>query len=1153
MFKKNCELPSTMSKIQTSKYKSKDATKSINKQKAKHKDKGKSKARSESKSKTRSKSKSNKTSKTSKASKNKSKSRDKSRPKNISKSDDEAGVNSKSGSFDKAGTKNKPKPNDKADAKTKSKSQYNSSAKNESHAKNQSGPDDKKVTISMLLAAYKLYEIVKPSAITSESFRITTKGRAIWTDPLYHMFQAINQRCIQATTSIKVQFLQKQIGEYDEGLMKELRAKQSRDDKSESLRRLKIVYYNIVFDDVFRSKVSNLFGQHSYMHEAIMTRGTVHSLCTEKMFMYPGDKCIECKGTLQKSFTAIRRDHQGTFGIAYHRKSGPSSCTSYRKKCPNCHIDYYQNRIDYRSDTKCAGKANRTIWLDPEAFDYFTMHQGGQAMLAQSIFRSIKNHQYCNKSSSLQIWLKHFNEDWHEEYARLDKYMFSLPSSQLGYQVLLRNFYFHSLLCRLRDNEEIKFEPSSITINDQSVKVALVLTDADKKEAYKQHQAIAQAIKERNNANDSNHNNSNNHHNANDKTQPDQKDQKYRPKYLEFVVNKYYLQLKNAEIPELKTVPVKRNAKRKIEIYPGWFIVYGDGGEKLSRLRCAYPSFLAKLDVYKHEESSKTAKKRNNKTTENEAKSESESLGVDEDEIECEDNDGAIDLKQFNNARLYSMKRYYECDLTPARQSATNDHDSIAYKCCKIHTARLIRTYNFAPEDIPLFVTWHQLHTAIARLSNQSFTASILEVYSVDPEILDKLTTKRKKKLAELEYKSTEWRQKHGGKHRQFTEFYDTIRAQVLSYEKGMSSQESKKPRARRRSAIASIPLTKQCVESDNAEDLAEDLEETCGDTDVDTRPLKLLENKLREEITGEVQDNKKLASYNGCRKAGYFSKATTARTKGLNVLMNTSGMILGLREEVVRETPTGVLLDITDVFIKNAAAIEYANRIEAIGYDFMCRLYYTLRTKARDELLSEKQMAFWYDVIWRAFIDIWHVTTHTDDLCNLKKGIFHPFLAKFEEILFDINDMMKRCNDIIAEQFWSTMNASCQLKSMSRETMFLFLLEKRSYYNRVKLQSIIDDGYTLIPIEYCTTLRDVKAKPPTFPKEEELVKARTHKLKKVTIKPDKIEEVKRLIEADDKNNNNNKNKRKVSGNKRKLSSSKSPQNAPKSKKQKFN
>ena len=109
----------------------------------------------------------------------------------------------------------------------------------------------------------------------------------------------------------------------------------------------------------------------------------------------------------------------------------------------------------------------------------------------------------------------------------------------------------------------------------------------------------------------------------------------------------------------------------------------------------------------------------------------------------------------------------------------------------------------------------------------------------------------------------------------------------------------------------------------------------------------------------------------------------------------------------------------------------------------------------------------------------------------------------------------MDRINDIMAEQFWSTMNATSQVKAMTRETFTIFLLEKRTYHNQAKYDEIKKAGWTFIPIECFTTLRDIK-KAARFeailPTETKLKEDNNIKLKRVEIKADKMDEVRRLI-----------------------------------------
>ena len=953
---------------------------------------------------------------------------------------------------------------------------------------------DVKANIAMLIASYKLYKMMSSFVIDKNGYILSTP-KALWAEPLLHMYKRANKSCIIATTEYSISQLQKELKKYKE-VWSKIRSRGLKGD-DEIIRQLTIIYYNIVFDDSFRNAIKNVFDTTQFMHGMMqsMSAAKHDRMFTDHIISYPGSSCIKCNGKLKYVYKAFREDLNGTIGISYHNKTGPALCVNYIKKCGKCKINYQLNRIDCEN--------GETIFLDPEAFKTFTMDNKPRATYDQSIYQSIKRHQYCHKPTSIKAFRHHYNEEWKDEYVELSKHAKTSLSVELGYNNILRNFYFYSLLCRIRDTDSIE-DFGSIKIGDRSIKIALKVSKEDKEAARKYYHCINEAIITRKAK-------------KNGKKKESKTSDNYRDShhYLEHFVNKYYKELINAEISELKEVPVKLNDSGIIEIYVGWFIVYGDGGEKISRIRCAYPSFLAKYDIYIH---------KNTNTSTEEAKHQSE----DDADIDNIDNDGDIDLNLNNNSRLYSIRRYFACDHTPARMTTSSNDAGLksSFKCCRHHTASFINYHNFKPADIPLFIHWHQMHSAIAGLKNINVKEALLQQYTVDDEVLDAITTRRKKKITEFEQKIAKFIQEHPDEHERFEQFFNKINDQLISYKQGMSEANKIGVSLHHRNCKAKGQAkAKADIEKDMNVEYEQNIIDILGDEDVNLEEGYMdISQRQREQLHLEIQNNKKLADYKGCRKSKNFTKATTARTKGLNVLMSCANMIINLREEIVRETPISVVLDVVDTFTKNPAAIEYANRIEAIGYDFMCKMYYCLKSNDKHKTLSDLQMSFWFDIIWRAFIDIWHVAKHTDPLC-CKDGTFHPMLPKFNKVLYNITSMMKRCNDLIAEQFWSTMNATGQLKAMNQETMLIFLLEKRSYYNKIRKQAIKDEGYTFIPIEWCTKLRDIEAGANVqLPTTEELFKANKDHLKKVEIKPDKIEAVKRLINA---------NKAKVNGNKR--------------------
>ena len=95
-------------------------------------------------------------------------------------------------------------------------------------------------------------------------------------------------------------------------------------------------------------------------------------------------------------------------------------------------------------------------------------------------------------------------------------------------------------------------------------------------------------------------------------------------------------------------------------------------------------------------------------------------------------------------------------------------------------------------------------------------------------------------------------------------------------------------------------------------------------------------------------------------------------------------------------------------------------------------------------------------------------------------------------------------------------MNATRQLKPMTKEKVCIFSLKKRSYYNEAKINEIKKNGWTFIPIEWCTSLRNIekhKGRKCKFPHQQQLQRAKTTQLNKVCIKSDKINDVKEMIQ----------------------------------------
>lgn len=922
--------------------------------------------------------------------------------------------------------------------------------------------------------AYILYTMKQTSTINDHEnqYILSSKAKALWEDPIDSIYKGLKENgFIQVATSYTCNELKKNLTplkNIDDGDHYNKLKTKHKQAKHELYRKVQIVYYNIVFDKEFRHHVFMTF-KSSYADKYYLNLYPDDKARTiQGMMMYPGKICIECKRDLVLSWRSRKTNNvKGSVAIAYSRKSEPKICNSYQKKCVKCDINYYYNRIDYTENCKIIAKQNETLFLDPDAFPYYSISGGWtKHFIHKSIHRSISRHQFCNKSTSIDVWLQHYNDDWKDEYDALKEAMSEMIAEstyakstndsktniELEYNTVLRYFYFVCLLRMIRDIEKYK---TVVEINGSSVKVALIVTNNDKKAINDDLNFLAKQI------------------NTNNGTSGDTLDKEARAScdYLKYFVHKYEEKLLNMDVEALKKVPIKLNDKGNgFIIYPGWFVVYGDGAEKISRIRCASPAIINKLDMLEQMEDEEERKELN--------------------DIDIDDND--IDLAIHRNSRMYSSMRYYQCDRTPYRNDTSNNRKS--YKCCKYHTAKLIR-YGIKQDDVANFITWYQWHYALAQMQNTKVQETIKAVYTIEESALKSIKTKHKAKIDALKAKITTFINDNATKHIEFEKFIDTIFEKINSYRNKDSSRKS--PRKTQRFTRAKQSADSQ---SDNKQELVDKLTDIFGDNDFDDELIEQMSLGARDLLALEINNNKYLDKYKGCRKSKNITGATTARTKGLNGLFNCAGIMIKVTEEIVRETPTAVILEIADAFSNNETAIEYANRIEAIGYDMMCRLYHHLKTLMKNDRLSSIQKTFWGDLIWRAFIDIWHIFTHTDPLCKAD-GIFHPELEKFMDILHFIEDFMKRINDQVVEQFWSTMNATYQLKAMSREKFLIFLLEKRAYYNKVKLEEIKEEGWIFVPIGWFDKLRSIKTTTKAkFPNEEQLKKVKATKLSKTTI-----------------------------------------------------
>ena len=113
-----------------------------------------------------------------------------------------------------------------------------------------------RVTISQLLAACKLYKMVAPSAINKKGFIIPSSKKAIWTDPLYHLYEAVNGHCTSLEAEYTIKAVYDNLSEHDKELAQSLKARGYKGE-TEEMRQLKLIYYKMVFDYDLRKELFN--------------------------------------------------------------------------------------------------------------------------------------------------------------------------------------------------------------------------------------------------------------------------------------------------------------------------------------------------------------------------------------------------------------------------------------------------------------------------------------------------------------------------------------------------------------------------------------------------------------------------------------------------------------------------------------------------------------------------------------------------------------------------------------------------------------------------------------------------------------------------------------------------------------------------------
>lgn len=76
---------------------------------------------------------------------------------------------------------------------------------------------------------------------------------------------------------------------------------------------------------------------------------------------------------------------------------------------------------------------------------------------------------------------------------------------------------------------------------------------------------------------------------------------------------------------------------------------------------------------------------------------------------------------------------------------------------------------------------------------------------------------------------------------------------------------------------------------------------------------------------------------------------------------------------------------------------------MEALGFDNMCNLQKKVHVSGKNDLLTQLQAYFWNEMLYRTFVDSFHIAKHVCPLCdkNHPEGLccFDSNLKKFQNI----------------------------------------------------------------------------------------------------------------------------------------------------------
>ncbi|MCP4523034.1 MAG: hypothetical protein GY828_02335, partial [Candidatus Gracilibacteria bacterium] len=655
---------------------------------------------------------------------------------------------------------------------------------------------------------------------------------------------------------------------------------------SESVAKMIYLYCKLINDQSFRKKVGEQLDYKLILRMNILAEP--HNDCrimlTEKIFEYDSSNCSDCNGKLTYSMRMGAKGYKkycGTKAIVFCDMYPPQLAVSYSKKCTKCKITFTFGEKQTSQGIKrnmLAGKkyyeVSRSTYISiklMETIEYYVLGAG----LSIKSFIDAYNKRWRGYNDLINQQIKSFGQ----------RKITTERMSELNYNRVRHTWHLYCLQKIIEEELELPFEIKTNDLEQMMTNEEMKVRNVPLKNKISKGSIYDSII-------------------------------------FKYMWTKYGSKIEALPSKELNYVPVKHDEVKDTFIYPGHFVVYGDGCQKIRVLQCAYPIIL----------------KRN-------------------DWIDEQKENGNNSTEQYNFNLNHKM--FFQCAGSPQRSNIKENR----FDVCQHHCSVLSTKYNISTNNINTFVRWFRMRDKIQSLNEKQ------NKKKTNKENNLKRINHFEKLLSKLPQSEVEQCEK--------------IRNKLLLPKHSEDSYDF------------------DCIHAED-DDCIHAEDDDCIDTAInDDNNVKIYNiNDERDLLHSEITDYKVMRKTKGCRKPENLDTAAPCQTCGVNAWFTCSGFCINLREESYRETSTLVIFETADMFMKNSTNRNIAERIEAIGYDMMCRIFGRLYTLAKTKRLSDIRYCFWMNLINRAFVDGFHIATHKTDMCENKdgRGAFHPKLSKFKK-----------------------------------------------------------------------------------------------------------------------------------------------------------